>query len=333
MLNRLKIEKLFSLYDYDIDLTNADGAMVKFITAPNGYGKTTILDFIDSVMKLKFDKMFEIPFAKFVMCFRESVPVEEEYHVTLQRSDDESDSSDSDVDGIVATQLDIFLSKVNAPNDTPIGGFKVIRRIGGKVETIGDTGNLDMFFAGRTCHYITDTRMLKRKTDADADVAVMETLSMSQYAMDMQRILQTPDLRRKYAPRVEAFKRIIGRCEFVNKHLEVDERFGIRFAADDGLGTKLSLDQLSSGERHIIIQVYELLFKAQDGTLVMIDEPELSLHMMWLMDYLKNLEEILKLRGFQCLVATHSPQVFNSLWSKTVDLFTLTQGSTHAALS
>ena len=43
MLNRLKIEKLFSLYDYDIDLTNADGSMVKFITAPNGYGKTTIL--------------------------------------------------------------------------------------------------------------------------------------------------------------------------------------------------------------------------------------------------------------------------------------------------
>ena len=59
MLNRLKIEKLFSLYDYDIDLSNADGSMVKFITAPNGYGKTTILDFIDGLMTKKFDKMFE----------------------------------------------------------------------------------------------------------------------------------------------------------------------------------------------------------------------------------------------------------------------------------
>ena len=73
----------------------------------------------------------------------------------------------------------------------------------------------------------------------------------------------------------------------------------------------------------MIIQLYELLFRAQEGTLVLIDEPELSLHMMWQINYLKNIEAIAKLRGFQCIVATHSPQIFNSMWSLTTDLFTI----------
>lgn len=322
MLTRLKIEKLFSLYDYDIDLSNADGSMVKFITAPNGYGKTTILDFIDGVMKQNFDKMFEIPFGKFTMFFREH-DFDDEYRVTVQRSDDESNSSDSDVNAVVAIQLTVSLSKIIDSEAILVERFIVIHYTDGRNETIGDTSNLDMFFVGRTCHYITDTRLLKRKTDADGNVEEMATISMGQYAADMQRILQSPVLSREFAPRINAFKRIIERCEFANKRLDINEKFGMRFVANDELETKLSLDQLSSGERHIIIQVYELLFKAQDGTLVMIDEPELSLHMMWQMNYLKNLEEIINLRGFQCIVATHSPQIFNSLWSKTVDLFTL----------
>ncbi|MCR4575469.1 MAG: ATP-binding protein [Lentisphaeria bacterium] len=332
MLNQLKIEKLFGLYDYDIDLTNDDGSMVKFITAPNGYGKTTILDFIDGMMKKSYDKMFEIPFGTFTMFFRENGS-DEKYHVAVQRSDDESDSSDSDVNGIVAIKLAISLAKTIGSEEKLVERFVVIRYADGRVETLGDTSNLDMFFVSRTCHYITDTRLLKRKTDADDEVAAMETISMARYAADMRRILQSPVLKREYAARIDVFKRVIDRCEFASKHIEIDERFGIRFVAHDELETKLSLDQLSSGERHVIIQVYELLFKAQDGTLVMIDEPELSLHMMWQMNYLKNLEEIINLRGFHCIVATHSPQIFNALWSKSVDLFTLTQGSPHAEIS
>ena len=322
MLNRLKIEKLFSLYDYDIDLTNADGSMVKFITSPNGYGKTTILDFINGLMTKKYDKMFEIPFGKFTMFFKES-GTDDEYRVTVQRSDDESDSSDSDVNAVVAIQLTVSLSKIMDSEESLVERFIVIHYTDGRNETIGDSSNLDMFFVGRTCHYITDTRLLKRKTDADGNVEAMETISLGQYAADMQKILQSPVLSVEYASRMDAFKRIIDRCEFANKRLDINEKFGIRFVANDELETKLSLDQLSSGERHVIIQVYELLFKAQDGTLVMIDEPELSLHIMWQMNYLKNLEEIINLRGFQCIVATHSPQIFNSQWSKTVDLFTL----------
>lgn len=51
MITRIKINQLFNIYNYDIDLTNIDGSAVKFITAPNGYGKTTILDLVEAAIR------------------------------------------------------------------------------------------------------------------------------------------------------------------------------------------------------------------------------------------------------------------------------------------
>ena len=181
-----------------------------------------------------------------------------------------------------------------------------------------------MFFIARTCFYLTDDRLLSQKMDVkDETLYIIEDSPLRKYPLELKEILSSPEKSKEYESRIACFQAIINRCEFANKHLEIDQRFGFRFMAEDELHTILSLDQLSSGEKQMIIQLFELLFHAQSGTLVMIDEPELSLHMMWQMNYMKNLSEIAQLRGFQCIVATHSPQIFNSLWSKSVDLFTL----------
>lgn len=69
MLFRFRIEKLFHLYTYDIDFRNADASTVKFITAPNGYGKTTILDIINAVMHQSFERLMQIPFGSLSLFF------------------------------------------------------------------------------------------------------------------------------------------------------------------------------------------------------------------------------------------------------------------------
>ena len=180
-----------------------------------------------------------------------------------------------------------------------------------------------MFFVSRTCFYLADDRTLSQKMDNVDETMLIDDVSVVTYPKELKGILNSPEKSKEYESRIDAFCDIINRCEFANKQLEVDKRFGFRFVSNDELHTILSLEQLSSGEKQMIIQVYELLFRAQSGTLVLIDEPELSLHMMWQMNYLKNLSEIVRIRGFQCVIATHSPQIFNSLWSKSVDLFTL----------
>ena len=325
MLTRIKIQSLFNVYDYDIDLTNSDKTMVKFLTAPNGFGKTTILDFINAAMHQSYDKMFLIPFQQFEL-FYDEAGSDILYKYAVTRSEEKSAAADTDIVQTLSRTLNIKLQRVNGTEETLIEQFSVKQTPDGEVKTDGITANTEMFFVSRTCFYLTDDRNLVQKKDnirVEEETLVIEDIPVNPYPKELKEILNSPEKSKKFEPQIQAFSDIINRCEFANKQLEVDKRFGFRFVSNDELHTILALNQLSSGEKQMIIQVYELLFRAQSGTQVLIDEPELSLHMMWQMNYLKNLSQIAQLRGFQCIVATHSPQIFNSLWSKSVDLFNI----------
>jgi hypothetical protein len=52
-LQGLSIKKLFGQFDYDISLVNHGGIVI--LTGPNGYGKTTILNIINSLFMLEFN--------------------------------------------------------------------------------------------------------------------------------------------------------------------------------------------------------------------------------------------------------------------------------------
>ncbi len=65
---------------------------------------------------------------------------------------------------------------------------------------------------------------------------------------------------------------------------------------------------------------YELLFKVPENSLVLIDEPEISLHVVWQKEFLTDLEDIIKIRNFDILLATHSPSIINGNWNLTVEL-------------
>ncbi|MDF5732730.1 MAG: AAA family ATPase [Rhizonema sp. PD38] len=77
---------------------------------------------------------------------------------------------------------------------------------------------------------------------------------------------------------------------------------------------------MSSGEQHELVLLYELLFKVQPDSLVLIDEPELSLHVGWQIQFLKDLQEITGLAYLDILMATHSPDIIQDRWDLTVEL-------------
>ncbi len=66
--------------------------------------------------------------------------------------------------------------------------------------------------------------------------------------------------------------------------------------------------------------LYELLFKVKAGTMVLIDEPELSLHVVWQKQFLDDLFQIKKLKDINIVIATHSPQIINNHWDLTIHL-------------
>lgn len=116
--------------------------------------------------------------------------------------------------------------------------------------------------------------------------------------------------------RVNALK-TIANARFNYKRVSVSVR-GIEVSASDG--SSLNLEMLSSGEQHELVLLYNLLFGIAKNSLIMIDEPELSLHVAWQDELLSDLQKMAELSDFRALLATHSPQIIGDRWDLTVEL-------------
>ena len=118
--------------------------------------------------------------------------------------------------------------------------------------------------------------------------------------------------------KLKAFTDILNEHRFTFKRIAISQKDGFKFTTDQE--EPLALGDLSSGEQQEVVLLYELLFKVKAGTLVLIDEPELSLHVVWQKQFLDDLFKIIELQKITIVVATHSPQIINNHWDLTVDL-------------
>lgn len=119
------------------------------------------------------------------------------------------------------------------------------------------------------------------------------------------------------AGRIGLMMEILNR-RLLYKRLSVSREHG--FVITMSNGDDVPLRELSSGEQHELIQLFRLLFDTQPDTLVLIDEPELSLHVSWQQHYLDDLIRIARLAKIDVLVATHSPDIIAERWDLTVEL-------------
>ena len=101
---------------------------------------------------------------------------------------------------------------------------------------------------------------------------------------------------------------------FKYKEMEVDLEKGFIFKLNDGLekGRIINPIDLSSGEQHEVILNYELIFKTEKKSVILIDEPEISLHMLWQKKFIDNLLDIAERNSLNIIVATHSPDIVNN---------------------
>lgn len=111
---------------------------------------------------------------------------------------------------------------------------------------------------------------------------------------------------RRLADRAEQLLDTLNR-KLAPKVVKLDVKTG--YHVTSGSGQALPLPALSSGEQHELVLLHELLFDAEPGTLVLIDEPELSLHPSWQVEFLPDLLEIAKISELDFILATHSPYI------------------------
>ncbi len=140
------------------------------------------------------------------------------------------------------------------------------------------------------------------------------------YIHDIQKKL---DVFSGFLDKLKIFTEILNERRFNFKRIDISKDEGFKFSTEHG--TPLALGDLSSGEQQEVVLLYELLFKVNSGTLVLIDEPELSLHIAWQKQFLDDLFKIIELQKISVIIATHSPQIINEHWDLTVDLEEISQ--------
>jgi len=134
------------------------------------------------------------------------------------------------------------------------------------------------------------------------------------YVRDMEEKLRGFD---DLAARIELFTTILN-DRFSYKRVSVHRDHGFLFTGANG--EPLPLAALSSGEQHEVVLLYDLLFRVKPDSLILIDEPEISLHVTWQQEFVNDLEKVVKLSGVDVLLATHSPEVIGEHWDWTVAL-------------
>jgi predicted ATPase len=109
--------------------------------------------------------------------------------------------------------------------------------------------------------------------------------------------------------RIEALKEIVD-SHFADKQILITAGKGVSVQLLQGAGGRdLGLDKLSSGEQQILLLFYSLLFRSERGSIFMIDEPEISLNVLWQEKFIDNLLKVAKVVPMQFVLATHSPQI------------------------
>lgn len=98
--------------------------------------------------------------------------------------------------------------------------------------------------------------------------------------------------------------------------VDIESGFLLKFRGRDPVPP----EALSSGEQNQLVMYYDLIFKTDPGTLVLIDEPEISLHVVWQRQFLDIILGIIGINGSDFVLATHSPQLIHTHWDKTIDL-------------
>lgn len=147
----------------------------------------------------------------------------------------------------------------------------------------------------------------------NADETTRNLLSV--YVDDVERKLGIFD---DVAKRIEILIQFI-KDHFFRKRLVINTDRGFVITSTV-TGEELSPNQLSSGEQHELVLIYELLFRVKQNTLLLIDEPEISLHVDWQMQFIEDIQSVVRLSPFDVLLATHSPMIINQRWDLAIEL-------------
>ncbi len=96
--------------------------------------------------------------------------------------------------------------------------------------------------------------------------------------------------------------------DFTYSYIDEDDNIFFQNSSNE----KFKISELSTGEQTLLSKVLYLFFKDYKDKVILIDEPELSLHPSWQNKVLKIYENFALKNNCQIIIATHSPHIISS---------------------
>jgi AAA domain, putative AbiEii toxin, Type IV TA system len=158
----------------------------------------------------------------------------------------------------------------------------------------------------KACALATSELALPAQPSQSAQSPAAQSL-LDLYLQDMldKSTASEPDLLR-----LELFCQTLN-AHLVEKRVDLDLECGMRVCRDAD-GNEIQLGKLSSGEQHLIVLFYYLVFLTEPNGICLIDEPEISLNVDWQHRFIDTVSTIGRIAPQQFVIATHSPVVVSN---------------------
>ena len=349
MLESIIIKKLFGLFDYHIKFDTVDN--ITILTGPNGYGKTTILNIIYHFFNQNSEYFQKLNFASITFYFQNQKTVElkkgehnvfneilqtKVYLIKEQRlikpvleNIETDDKSGKDKKTFLNT-IELYAEELKKLiEEKQLEAYQIAQKLDSsfpkrliEAKTVVD----EPIFKKRFAELKDKQSKLQQfgiATSAQEipDYNVESAKVLSVYLNDSEEKVKIYD---DLLAKIELFVNIINQKDFAFKSIKISSDKGFSFYQNKQQ-QELSLTDLSSGEQQEVVLLYELLFKTTPNTLILIDEPEISLHVLWQKAFIDDLQKIAAIKKINFLVSTHSPQIINNHWDLTRDLYDLSK--------
>ena len=105
-------------------------------------------------------------------------------------------------------------------------------------------------------------------------------------------------------------KDIFDGLDLTFSYSHLDKEDNVWFTNNEG--KEFEISELSTGEKTLLSKILFIFFKDYKNKVLLIDEPELSLHPSWQNKILSVYEKLAKQNNCQIIIATHSPHIIGS---------------------
>lgn len=341
MLTRITVQGLFFETNYDLLLKNGP---LTFIHAQNGFGKSTLMRLVYNLLRGNLEEVRSVPFQRMDVFFGDGSKLiaenrNQELNVLIAKNRLEEEISQDDLSDLLDTvYIGPDRTYVDDGTGYPVPAIDVYMKE--LSESIGKAmADSTLVPAEDDGGQYTDTDLDQMFKNTEAKLNFIRQAGFGPTIPPGYRFPPTrydiAENREKYkglalslrayaakyytfAESIVVFLDIVNTL-FVNKTVRINEK-GFPEAKMDRSGIIVPISKFSSGEKQIMIMFYLMLFRARPGSLVIVDEPEVSLHVSWQHQFGKYAKDIARIRDLQMIVSTHSPSIIHDDWDLAVEL-------------